>query len=436
MRDDSDDGDEVRPIEVGRSALRMANAMSDPSLKQGIYAGTVRKRQRTAQTKFADDVNETEGESSEDEEHEGEKESEEDSEAAREQDNDEHEPLEDRDKYEDVVEKEEEEADEDDEQESMSDVFGSLAGELTATTAASESAARPSRISSSDHSSTDAKYSMMPADGISGGRHIMERALHTRNQKALWDEWLELLIGLQRLVRIAARLPQPHLQGTEQEQQQQRPRGPVVDRVSLSDFVSLNKRCASRVHETDGALLKLLHSLLRVRDATSRLNPALPVAPSDAGRGAEGRKGGRDDGEQEAELRSAETALSDGNEEVAELARAKLQRARLHERSRARDGSFNGSFSGDDLTDLWREVHNGYEALAPYRDEVLEQWHRKAQLASGASVLLGKGFNASGTTGSNGNTRGGGIAAGIMNQVRAVMGDTERMRKRSFMRAA
>ena len=56
VRDDSDDGDEVRPIEVGRSALRMANAMSDPSLKQGAYAGTVRKRQRTAQTKFGDDV--------------------------------------------------------------------------------------------------------------------------------------------------------------------------------------------------------------------------------------------------------------------------------------------------------------------------------------------------------------------------------------------
>ena len=134
--------------------------------------------------------------------------------------------------------------------------------------------------------------------------------------------------------------------------------------------------------------------------------------------------------------RSAETALSDGNEEVAELSRARLQRARLHERSRARDGSFNGSFSGDDLTDLWREVHNGYEALAPYRDEVLEQWHRKAQLASGASVLLGKGYNTSGTNGSGGNARGGGIAAGIMNQVRAVMGDAERMRKRSFMRAA
>ena len=123
--------------------------------------------------------------------------------------------------------------------------------------------------------------------------------------------------------------------------------------------------------------------------------------------------------------------MSDGNERVAEVARARLQRARLQERSRARDGSFNGSFSGDDLTDLWREVHNGYEALAPYRDDVLEQWHRKAQLASGASVLLGKGYNASGTAGGGSNNRGGGITAGIMNQVRAVMGDAERMRKRT-----
>eukprot|EP00936_MAST-01D_sp_MAST-1D-sp1_P001872 g1872.t1 len=156
VQDDSDDGDKVRPIEVGRSALRMANAMSDPSLKQGIYAGTVRKRQRTAQTKFGDDVNETEGESSEDEEHEGEKESEEDSEAGREHDNDNHGQSEDGDEYEDFVdddveqqeEEEEEEEEEDDEAEGMSDVFGSLAGELTATTAASENAARPLRISS------------------------------------------------------------------------------------------------------------------------------------------------------------------------------------------------------------------------------------------------------------------------------------------------
>ena len=75
-RDDSDDDDELRPIEVGRSALRMANAMSDPSLKQGAYAGTVRKRQRTAQKKFGDDINEADSDSSADEEHEGENESE------------------------------------------------------------------------------------------------------------------------------------------------------------------------------------------------------------------------------------------------------------------------------------------------------------------------------------------------------------------------
>ena len=104
----------------------------------------------------------------------------------------------------------------------------------------------------------------------------------------IWDEWLEMLIGLQRLY-AAARLPQPQLQGTGHERQRQG-QGPVFDSVSSSEFVSLNKRCASRVHETDGALLKLLHTcrgfvtFISPKSSIAVAHRTPGVAPKDAGR--------------------------------------------------------------------------------------------------------------------------------------------------------
>eukprot|EP00937_MAST-01D_sp_MAST-1D-sp2_P002944 g2944.t1 len=331
----SDDSEEetYRPVAVSRSSLRTAAAMSDPVLTQGVYAGTVRQK---AGTKFeadegGDDDHSDSGSSGAawDNVDEGSGDDEEEADGGESSD--------------EMQEEEEQQEEEDDDEPGLGDesalsIFGDLLGDAAAGGGAGGAA------------------------GDAGASSELEQAFHTRNQKRLWDEYLEMRIGLQRLVRSAARLPQPALGGGSTG----------IDAVTLGDFVEHDRRCAKRLKAVDGGLGTLLRTLLRLRDATTRQNPALPQAPS-------GSDGTHDD----------------------------------------------VSVDDDDLAGLWREVDRGYRSLAPYRDEVLEHWHRKSQVASGASMLLNRRSQQGGL----------GVGAGVMTQVRAVLADSARMHRRSFMRA-
>jgi len=144
--------------------------------------------------------------------------------------------------------------------------------------------------------------------------------------------------------------------------------------------------------------------LRRARAACSRARPDVAAALSEAALAA----------------RRALRSLLSLREELVSRTPASAAAAPLA-KNRKRRGAGEAEEEAESIETLWERCEQGYVAMAPYRDEALDRWHRKATLATGGAA------RASGLVALN---------QALSQQVRHALSDPARLVARSQLPAA
>ena len=158
-----------------------------------------------------------------------------------------------------------------------------------------------------------------------------EKAQQTKNQKNLWEDFLEMRIQLQRLLTLANKLPQTKHHNA---------------------LCRVDERVDSEFKGASTEISTLSTAFLDIRDTLFLQTPALAELHSSRGLGS---------------LSGDTSSSGDGSS----------SRSHKHKRKHA-------EISTDEL---WEELDGGYKALGKYRDEVLEHWHRRAQVSRSYHVI-------------------------------------------------